>query len=420
MFLDQPKPHLAQSPAFAASRAHIRRAIVAAVVIATGWAIYGGVRGRLHAETNLARATDESAVPYVTVVHPQRRAPNQEIVLPGYTEAYTEAPIYARTSGYLKHWYFDIGAHVKVGTLLAEIETPELDRQLQQARAQLTEGQAALIEAYQTVRQAKANYDLAVITDQRWAKLAVDGWEPRQAGDNYHYARVARAADLANAEAGIAVAQATVQAQQSAVARLEQLQSYEKVYAPFNGVITARHTDIGALIDADANSPSNELFNLAAIKVLRVYVAVPETESRAARPGATATLTLDEFPGQAFKGTLVRTSHAIDLASRTLLAEVDVDNHDGKLLPGAYVFVHLSLPAAVHSVTVPADTLLFREEGLCVAVVRNGRAKLVPVKIGRDYGDRVEVLSGLLPGDMVIVDPSDSLTSGAVVRVASG
>jgi RND family efflux transporter MFP subunit len=406
-------------PRVPTSRGRIRRAIAAAAVAAIGLAVYTGIRGRVSTETNLARATDAAAVPAVTVVHPQANAPSQEIVLPGYTEAFMNAPIYARTSGYLKRWYFDIGAHVRTGTLLAEIETPELDQQLQQARAQLTQDQAALAQAYQTLQQASANYDLAVITERRWSKLTVDGWAPKQAGDNYHYARVAREADLAHAQAGIAVAQATFQAQRAAVARLEQLQSYEKVYAPFDGVITARHTDVGALIDADANSPSNELFNLEDIKVLRVYVAVPETEVRAARLGADVTLTLDEFPGQVFKGTLARTSDAINLSSRTLLAEVDVDNGDDKLLPGAYIFVHLSLPTAAHSVAVPADTLLFRKEGLCVAVVRNSRAELLPVKIGHDYGDQVEVVSGLSPDEAVIVDPSDSLTNGTEVHVAN-
>jgi RND family efflux transporter MFP subunit len=224
--------------------------------------------------------------------------------------------------------------------------------------------------------------------------------------------------DRDNADGALAADTAIVQSNEGNVARLEQLQSYEKVYAPFDGIITARNTDIGALIDAGANSPSKELFHVAAIDTLRIYVSVPESYSRAAEPGATANLTLDEFPGESFHGTLVRNANAIDLSSRTLLIEVDVDNPAGRLLPGAYTFVHLTLPAATQSATLPANTLLFRQEGLRAAVVRNGHAQLVPVTIGRDYGEKVEILSGLQPIDEVIVDPSDSLISGTAVRVA--
>jgi RND family efflux transporter MFP subunit len=224
--------------------------------------------------------------------------------------------------------------------------------------------------------------------------------------------------DRDNANGALAADEAIVQSNEGNVARLEQLQSYEKVYAPFEGIITARSTDIGALIDAGATSPSKELFHLAAIDTLRVYVAVPEPYSSAAQPGATASLTLDEFPGESFHGRLVRNANAIDLSSRTLLVEVDVDNPAGRLLPGAYTSVHLSLPSAVQSVTAPANTLLFRKEGLRTAVVRNGRAQLVSVTIGRDYGEKVEILSGLQPTDEVIADPSDSLISGTVVRIA--
>ena len=199
--------------------------------------------------------------------------------------------------------------------------------------------------------------------------------------------------------------------------RLEQLQSFEKVYAPFDGVITARNTDIGDLIDAGASTQPRQLFHMAAIRELRVYVPVPEVYAPAAHPGATTTLTLDEYPGETFHGKLVRTSDSIDISSRTLLVEVDVDNPAGKLLPGAYVFVHLKLPVETRSVTIPSNTLLFRREGLQVGVVRNGKAELVAVKIGRDYGSTVEILSGLQPSDAVILDPADSLVSGTAVQV---
>jgi len=213
---------------------------------------------------------------------------------------------------------------------------------------------------------------------------------------------------------------ATVESNAANVRRLEQLQGFEKIYAPFDGVITARNVDIGVLINAGANTTSGrELFHMTAIHTLRVFVAIPEVYSRAARAGTSATLTLDEYPGRMFHGTLVRTANAIDLTSRTLNVEVDVDNPGGELLPGAYVFVHLKLPAQVASVTVPANTLIFRSEGLQVAVVRNGEAQLVPVTIGRDYGATVEIVSGLQPTDQVIVSPSDSLTSGTRVRIAN-
>jgi RND family efflux transporter MFP subunit len=350
--------------------------------------LYSGIHSRVAAESRLAQRTQEAAIPTVAVVHPQEGAPLQEIVLPGNTQAFTDAPIYARTNGYLTRWYFDIGARVRKGQLLAEIETPELDQQLQQARADLD--------------TAQANLNIAKITADRWQGLVNDGSVSQQETDQY----------MSNLKA----TQATVESNAANVRRLEQLQSFEKIYAPFDGIITARSTDIGALIDAGASTQPRELFHMAAIRTLRVYVAVPEVYSRGARSGAQASLTLDEFPGQTFHGTIVRNANAIDLASRTLLVEVDVDNPTGQLLPGAYVFVHLKLPDQARSVTIPSDTLLFRKEGLQVGVVRNGKADLVPVKIGRDYGNSVEIVSGLQPTDAVIVDPSDSLVSGTSVH----
>ena len=365
--------------------------VAAAAFVALALMIYSGIHSRAAAESRLKQRTEEAAVPTVAVVFPREGAPTQEIVLPGNTRAFSDAPIYARTSGYLKRWFFDIGAHVQKGQLLAEIETPEVDQQLQQARADLD--------------TAQANLNIAKITAARWQDLVSTGSVSQQETDQ--------------AVSNLSAVKAAAESSAANVRRLEQLQAFEKVYAPFDGIITARNTDIGALIDAGASAQPKELFHIAATRTLRVYVAVPEVYSRAARSGAPAALTLDEFPGQTFHGTLVRNANAIDLASRTLLVEVDVDNPTGQLLPGAYVFVHLKLPDQTRSVTIPANTLIFRKEGLQVALVRNDKADLVPVKISRDYGNSVEIVSGLQPTDAVIVDPSDSLVAGMPVRLSN-
>ena len=370
------------------------RAFVSVLVAAAGtlvFVVYGGITTRVAAESSLARSTEEAAIPIVNVIHPKDGAPLEELVLPGNTQAFSDTPIFARTSGYLKRWFFDIGAHVKRGDLLAEIETPEIDKQLQQASAELA--------------TAQANHHLAETTAARWQFLLQSDSVSRQETDE-------KVADLS-------ARKATVDSNAFNVHRLEDLQSFQKIYAPFDGVLTARNTDVGALIDAGANSAGKELFHLAAIDTLRVFVAIPEVYSRAARPGAIASLTLDEFPGRSFQGTLARTSNSIDQASHTLLTEVDVRNPDGRLLPGAYVSVHFKLPQTVRSVVVPSNTLLFRSEGLRVALVRDGRVQLTPVKLGRDYGSTVEVMSGLQASDAVVLDPADSLVSGAPVRSGS-
>lgn len=354
-------------------------------------AIYAGIRNRLDAETALATETLETTVPYVDVVRPHGAAPDQQLLLPGQTVAFSDAPIYARTSGYLKRWTADIGAHVKQGELLAQIEAPELDQQLRQARADLA--------------TAQANAKLAGITARRAENLVKTQSVSMQERDN--------------AASAVVADQSIVLSRQADVDRLAQLQSYENIYAPFDGVITARNTDVGHLINAGAGGPAAELFHLTAIKVLRIYVEVPETDAPAMRVGATPTVTVDEYPGESFPGVLARTDNAINPTSRTLRVEVDVDDPEGKLLPGAYAYVHFSLPGKPGSVTIPSNTLLFRSEGLRVGVVRGGIAELVPVTIGRDYGDKVEVLSGLGPDDQVILNPSDSLISGTAVRLAA-
>ena len=385
----QPSPDGFPPRPGARSRTAILVAAAALAVLAL--LLYSGIHSRAVAESHLMQRTQEAAIPNVAVVSPHEGAPTQEIILPGNTQAFSDAPIYARTNGYLKHWYFDIGAHVQKGQLLAEIETPEVDQQLLQARADLD--------------TAQANLNIAKITATRWQDLVSNGSVSQQETDQ--------------AVSNLSAVKAAAESSAANVGRLEQLQSFEKIYAPFDGIITARNTDIGALIDAGVSTQPKELFHMAAIRTLRLYVSVPEVYSRAARSGAPATLTLDEFPGQIFHGTLVRNANSIDIASRTLLVEVDVDNPTGQLLPGAYVFVHLKLPDQTRSVTIPSNTLIFRKEGLQVGLARNGKVELVPVKISRDYGNSVEIVSGLQPTDVVIVDPSDSLVAGMPIRISS-
>ena len=374
-------------------RSRPRRAMMfgGTLLLSAGFAffIYSGIQSRIDAEKGLEKRVTLSSTAVVNVVHPIRGSEDQAIELPGNTQAFTEAPIYARTSGYLKQWYFDIGAQVKRGQLLAEIETPELDEQLGQAQNQL--------------KTAEANLQLAKVTADRWVYLEKSSVVSKQERDQ-------AVSDL-NAK------RATADSDRDNVARLQKLQAFEQVYAPFDGVITARNTDVGDLIQGDNTAPK-ELFHLAAVGKLRVYIAVPEVYASAIKSGETVTLTLDAFPGENFAGTLVRDSNSIDLISRTLRVEVDVDNPTGSLLPGAYAFVHLKLPSAARAVTIPTNTLLFRAEGLRVVVVRGGQAKLVPITIGHDYGSSVEVLSGLTSEDTVILDPSDSIMEGSAVKVA--
>jgi RND family efflux transporter MFP subunit len=355
-----------------------------------GFVVHGGIGSRVNAEATLTRETDAAAIPSVAVVHPTFGSPSQEIVLPGNAQAFTDTPIYARTNGYLKAWHVDIGARVQRGQLLAEIETPELDQQLQQAEAD--------------VNSARATLEIADITNTRWQKLVAKRAVSLQEADQ--------------AKSDFVGKQAIVAASEANVRRLKQLQDFEKVTAPFDGVITARNTDIGALINAGPSAgASMELFHLASIQQLRVFTPVPEVDAAAVQNGATVTLTQDAYPGEAFTGTIVRNANAIDQTTRTLNVEVDVDNPSGRLLPGAYIFVHFRRPGASRSVTIPSNTLLFRSEGLRAGVVRNGRVQLVPVTIGHDFGNTVEIISGLSVKDRVVVDPSDSLTSGTQVEV---
>jgi RND family efflux transporter MFP subunit len=362
---------------------------VVAFIVAT--VVVFGVTARRGTERTLEKETAVASIPSVNVVYPTPSTLSSELALPGNTQAFTDTPIYSRTSGYLKNWFFDIGAHVHKGQLMAQIETPELDQQLQVAQADL--------------KSAQANLDLANTTSARYQNLLKTNSVSKQE------------TDVAVSDA--AAKKAAVDASMANVRRLEQLQSFENVYAPFDGIVTARNTDIGRLISAGQNTTAQELFHLAAIGKIRVYVSVPEAYSPSIKTGDKATLTLDEYPGRSFEGTIARNSSAIDQSTRTLNVEVDIDNPKGELLPGAYVFVHFKVPEHATSLMVPSNTLLFRAQGLQVGVVRNNRVQLVPVKIGKDAGATVEIASGLTTNDAVILDPSDSLASGQEVQIAN-
>ncbi|MGO8790402.1 MAG: efflux RND transporter periplasmic adaptor subunit [Terriglobia bacterium] len=383
-----PVPHKTPSP----RPSRLKDVVIVVLGFAIVYAVVSrGINSRARATSIVTAETQDLAVPAVSVMQPQRGEPREEIVLPGNIQAFTDAPIYARTNGYLKRWYVDIGARVKAGELLAEIDTPEVDQQLDQALAELA--------------TAQANYQLAQTTAARYQSLLESDSVAKQ--------------DVDNAVSDAKAKKAMVDSAQSNVKRLEQLQSFEKIYAPFDGVITARNTDIGQLIDSGSGTPAKELFHIAAINTLRVYVSVPQSYRRSASPGVEADLTLAEFPGRTFKGTLVRNADAINAASRTLLTEVDVNNPTGELVPGAYAEVHLKLPSTAATFLLPANAFLFRSEGLQVGVVREGKAALLPIVLGKDFGTQAEVISGLEGDEQVIVNPPDSLVSGEAVRIAA-
>ena len=381
------------SPPASSKQGRPRRGWLTAVVIVAAFAglLVSGILQRVHTSAALRTETDDMAEPTISVVSPQRAAPSQEIVLPGNVQPYVTAPIYSRTNGYLQAWYFDIGAHVKKGQLLAVIATPEVDQQLGQSRSNLS--------------TAEANLRLAEITKNRYEGLLKSKAVSQQDVDN--------AVGTYNANKSI------VEADQANVKQLEALQSFEKIYAPFDGIITARNTDVGALVDSGSSGGvKTDLFHLSQVDRLRVYVNVPEEYSQATTSGLTAELTLSEFPGKAFTGKLVRTSEAINFETRTLLAEVDVANPTGKLLSGSYAEVHFKVPGTTTTYILPVDTLLFRKEGLRVAVVKDNKAQLLPVTPGRDFGDTIEIISGLQGGESVIVSPPDSLVNGEKVQIA--
>jgi RND family efflux transporter MFP subunit len=382
------------------SRTSVLTPVVIVFVVTVVLAIVGIVR-RQHASTVLAKYTDTVAPPTVSVEQPVLQQSAQEILLPGNMQAFTLAPIYARTTGYVKAWYHDIGSHVRQGELLAVIETPELDQQLAQAKADLA--------------TAQTNAGLAKTTAGRYQDLIGSNAVSQQDTDN-----------------AVTQLQATTTQVNSAVAnvhRLEELQSFERIVAPFDGVITARNIDIGQLISATGSTTTagagtvignRQIFDISAIRTVRVFVNVPQIYAPDAKNGVIATLTLPQFPGRKFEGKLVRTSNAVDPATRTLLAEVDVNNSSGELLPGSYTEVHLHTSNPAPALIVPVSALILEPDGLRVATVdANHIAHLAHVSAGRDFGTTVEILTGLQPGQGVIANPPDSLIDGEKVRVVT-
>src|SRR5580700_5682260 len=393
--------------------------LVLAVLIAAG-IVFWGINARIQTAAAVKETTRELAIPAVSVIHPKPGAVKNEVVLPGNIQAFTDSPIYARSSGYLKQWNVDIGGHVKAGQVLAIIEAPELDQQVVEAKATIQQSQASLDQAIANEQQGKANEELARVNAERWKNLVGKGAVSRQENDQYQAQYQAQAANLNALEQAIAAARSNIAAAQANLGRLEEMQNYETVKAPFDGIVTARNVDVGALINAGNGGAAQELFHLAATAKLRVYVSVPQADSRAAVPGLKSYVTLAEFPGRRFPGELVRTAGAIDPATRTLLTEVDVDNASGELRPGAYAEVHLMIPEGSRSLILPVSVLIFRSEGLRVGVVRDGnKAELVPIIMGKDYGNEVEVVSGIAENDSVIANPPDSLSSGAAVQIVN-
>lgn len=337
----------------------------------------------------LADETERESIPTVAVVHPTAEKPDEELILPGSLQAYEESPIYARTNGYLLRWYKDMGSRVTQGELLADIDTPEVDQELMQVRANR--------------QQIVAQMDLAKINADRYVSLRKTDSVSQQEADQQ--------------SSGYQQAKANLDAADATVRRLEQLESFKHVYAPFSGVLTKRNVDPGALINAGGTG--KELFDIAKVDPLRVFVSVPQNYAPAIKTGMPAWVILQEFPGEKFSGTVVRTAESIDPTTRTLLTEVDVPNREGRLLPGSFGEVHFRPGIEVQKLTIPVNAMLFRQEGPRVAVVgSDGKVHLRPITIGKDYGATLEILGGVEIGDRVIVNPADSIEEGQQVNIA--
>ena len=361
---------------------------IALVVVAV--VLLWGIRSRVRAGRTARAEAAQSAVTPVSVILPTRAAPAQEVILPGNVQPFSSSPIYSRTNGYLRKWYVDIGARVKQGQLLAVIDAPEVDQQVEQSISNLD--------------TAKANLALAEITKNRYQALLTKKAVSQQDVDN--------AVGTYNANKSI------VEADQANVKQLQALQSFEKIYAPFDGIVTARNTDIGDLVNSgSAGGVKTDLFHIAQPGTLRVYVNVPEEYSQGIKESMTADITLAEFPGRKFQGKLVRTADAINMTTRTLLIEVDVANPAGTLLTGSYAEVHLAIPTQASTFVIPVNTLIFRTEGLRVGIVRDGKVVLATVTPGHDFGNTIEIVAGLKADDQVIVNPPDSIVSGQEVQI---
>jgi RND family efflux transporter MFP subunit len=361
---------------------------IALVVVAA--VLFWGIWSRDRAARTVRAETAQAAITSVSVISPKQSAPAQEIILPGNVQPFSSSPIYARTNGYLRKWYVDIGARVKQGELLAVIDAPEVDQQVAQSISNLN--------------TAKANLALAEITKNRYQGLLKSKAVSQQDVDN--------AVGTYNANLSI------VEADQANVKQLQALQSFEKIYAPFDGVVTARNTDIGDLVNSgSAGGVKTDLFHMAQPGTLRVYVNVPEEYSQGIKDGMTADITLAEFPGRKFPGKLVRTADAINMTTRTLLIEIDVENPTGTLLTGSYAEVHLAVPTQGSVFVIPVNTLLFRTEGLRVGVVKDGKVVLTTVTPGHDFGNTIEIVAGLKADDQLIVNPPDSIVSGQEVQI---
>ena len=368
------------------SRGKMLVAVALVVLLIAGAITFLNRRSEANA---LVKETEAVAVPNVAVIQAQSESGNDELVLPGNLQAYIESPIFARTNGYLLRWYKDIGSQVQKGELLAAIDTPEVDQELSQARA--------------SREQIKAALALAKISADRWANLRKTDSVSQQEADQ-------QASGYQQALANLAAADANVR-------RLEELESFKNVYAPFSGVLTRRNVDPGALINSGA-AAGREMFDIARVDPLRVYVSVPQAYSPSIKVGIKANVTLQEYPGQKFLGTVVRTADAIDPATRTLNTEVDVPNKNGKLLPGSFGQVHFATGTSVPRITIPVNAMLFRAQGPQVAVVdSNGKVHLHPITIGRDFGATLEVLGGVEVSDQIVINPSDSLEEGQQVHV---
>ena len=367
----------------------VKRYAVIVAIVALVLAVWGIV-SRIHTRAELRNSTTENAVLTVVTAKPQLSDAGNELVLPGIVQAYVESPIYARTNGYVRIWYTDIGARVHKGQLLAEIETPEVDRELAQARADLD--------------TAQANFALSKITNDRWQGLLKTQAVSKQDADN-------RAGDEAAKTAMVESARQNVQ-------RLSDLESFKRVLAPFDGVVTARNTDVGYLINA-GQSPNTELFRVADIHKLRIYAQVPEAYAAVTETGLKAQLHFAERPGKTYDADTVRTSNALDPTARTLQVELQLDNRESQLFPGSYTEIHFKLPSSTDTLRLPANTILFRSDGLQVAVVENqDTIKIKKVVQGRDFGKTVEILTGVDPTDAVVVNPPDSINDGMHVRIA--